>query len=48
MTAHNLILNTDSYKLTHYLQYPPGTEVATAKLSLLWATATSSARRTEI
>ncbi|WP_370307304.1 nicotinate phosphoribosyltransferase [Sinimarinibacterium flocculans] len=27
MTAHNLILNTDSYKLTHYLQYPPGTEV---------------------
>lgn len=21
----NLILNTDSYKLTHYLQYPPGT-----------------------
>jgi nicotinamide phosphoribosyltransferase len=25
MTANNLILNTDSYKLTHYLQYPPGT-----------------------
>jgi len=22
----NLILNTDSYKLSHYLQYPPGTE----------------------
>ncbi|MDR3419617.1 MAG: nicotinate phosphoribosyltransferase [Nevskia sp.] len=25
MTTQNLILNTDSYKLTHYLQYPPGT-----------------------
>ncbi len=25
MTTRNLILNTDSYKLTHYLQYPPGT-----------------------
>lgn len=25
MNRHNLILNTDSYKLTHYLQYPPGT-----------------------
>lgn len=25
MTMHNLILNTDSYKLTHFLQYPPGT-----------------------
>ncbi|MDE0856609.1 MAG: nicotinamide phosphoribosyltransferase domain-containing protein, partial [Nevskia sp.] len=24
-STHNLILNTDSYKLTHYLQYPPGT-----------------------
>lgn len=22
----NIILNTDSYKLSHYLQYPPGTE----------------------
>ncbi|MDB5968330.1 MAG: nicotinate phosphoribosyltransferase [Hydrocarboniphaga sp.] len=27
MTTQNLILNTDSYKLSHYLQYPPGTEV---------------------
>ena len=25
MTSHNLILNTDSYKLSHYLQYPPRT-----------------------
>ncbi len=25
MSRHNLILDTDSYKLTHYLQYPPGT-----------------------
>jgi nicotinamide phosphoribosyltransferase len=25
MSTQNLILNTDSYKLTHYLQYPPGT-----------------------
>lgn len=25
MTTQNLILNTDSYKLSHYLQYPPGT-----------------------
>jgi len=25
MTRHNLILDTDSYKLTHWLQYPPGT-----------------------
>ena len=24
--THNLILNTDSYKLTHYLQYPPNTQ----------------------
>jgi len=24
--AHNLILNTDSYKVSHFLQYPPGTE----------------------
>lgn len=23
---HNLILNTDSYKASHWLQYPPGTE----------------------
>ncbi|MEW5249538.1 nicotinate phosphoribosyltransferase [Microbulbifer discodermiae] len=23
---HNLILNTDSYKASHYLQYPPGSE----------------------
>lgn len=23
---HNFILNTDSYKTSHYLQYPPGTE----------------------
>lgn len=27
MTTQNLILNTDSYKLSHYLQYPPGTKV---------------------
>ncbi|MGH8429185.1 MAG: nicotinate phosphoribosyltransferase [Solimonas sp.] len=26
MTTQNLLLNTDSYKLSHYLQYPPGTE----------------------
>lgn len=26
MSTQNLILNTDSYKLSHYLQYPPGTE----------------------
>ncbi|WP_323846004.1 nicotinate phosphoribosyltransferase [Microbulbifer magnicolonia] len=26
MTAHNLILNVDSYKASHYLQYPPGSE----------------------
>lgn len=26
MTRHNLILNTDSYKASHYLQYPPGAE----------------------
>jgi nicotinamide phosphoribosyltransferase len=25
MSTHNLILNVDSYKLTHFLQYPPGT-----------------------
>jgi nicotinamide phosphoribosyltransferase len=25
MNSHNLILNTDSYKLSHYLQYPPRT-----------------------
>lgn len=24
--SHNIILNTDSYKVSHYLQYPPGTE----------------------
>ena len=24
--AHNLILNTDSYKASHWLQYPPGTQ----------------------
>lgn len=24
---HNLILSTDSYKLTHWPQYPPGTEI---------------------
>ena len=24
--AHNIILNTDSYKISHYLQSPPGTE----------------------
>ena len=23
----NIILNTDSYKVSHYLQYPPGTEI---------------------
>jgi nicotinamide phosphoribosyltransferase len=27
MTPRNLILNTDSYKLSHFLQYPPGTQV---------------------
>lgn len=26
MTGHNLILNVDSYKASHYLQYPPGAE----------------------
>lgn len=26
MTRYNPILNTDSYKASHYLQYPPGTE----------------------
>ncbi|GAA5524557.1 hypothetical protein Maes01_01114 [Microbulbifer aestuariivivens] len=26
MTAHNLILNVDSYKASHFLQYPPGTQ----------------------
>lgn len=26
MTSHNLILNVDSYKASHYLQYPPGAE----------------------
>lgn len=26
MHQHNLILNTDSYKLSHFLQYPPGTQ----------------------
>ncbi|MGL6161607.1 nicotinate phosphoribosyltransferase [Microbulbifer sp.] len=26
MTEHNLILNVDSYKASHYLQYPPGSE----------------------
>lgn len=26
MTKVNLILNADSYKLSHFLQYPPGTE----------------------
>lgn len=25
VTKHNLILNTDSYKASHYLQYPPNT-----------------------
>ena len=25
MSTQNLILNTDSYKLSHFLQYPPGT-----------------------
>ncbi|KKL27021.1 hypothetical protein LCGC14_2389380, partial [marine sediment metagenome] len=25
MNYDNLILNTDSYKISHYLQYPPGT-----------------------
>lgn len=25
MTTQNLLLNTDSYKLSHFLQYPPGT-----------------------
>jgi nicotinamide phosphoribosyltransferase len=27
MQKRNLILDTDSYKLSHFLQYPPGTEV---------------------
>lgn len=26
MNSNNLILNTDSYKASHFLQYPPGTE----------------------
>lgn len=26
MAPHNLILNVDSYKASHYLQYPPGSE----------------------
>ncbi|WP_237068058.1 nicotinate phosphoribosyltransferase [Microbulbifer guangxiensis] len=26
MSLHNLILNVDSYKASHYLQYPPGAE----------------------
>ncbi len=26
MNMHNLLLNTDSYKLSHHVQYPPGTE----------------------
>jgi nicotinamide phosphoribosyltransferase len=26
MTTNNIILKTDSYKQSHYLQYPPGTE----------------------
>jgi len=26
MTMHNLLLDTDSYKASHYLQYPPGAE----------------------
>ncbi len=26
MTINNLLLNTDSYKLSHHVQYPPGTE----------------------
>ena len=26
----NLILNTDSYKASHFLQYPPGTEEISA------------------
>ena len=26
MNTHNLILNVDSYKASHYLQYPPGTQ----------------------
>jgi nicotinamide phosphoribosyltransferase len=26
MNSNNLILNTDSYKASHYLQYPPGTQ----------------------
>ncbi|HPE61643.1 MAG TPA: nicotinate phosphoribosyltransferase [Thiolinea sp.] len=26
----NLILNTDSYKASHYLQYPPGTEIVSS------------------
>ena len=25
--TRNLLLNTDSYKLSHFLQYPPGTEI---------------------
>lgn len=26
----SIILNTDSYKVSHYLQYPPGTEIVTS------------------
>ncbi|MBW9063244.1 nicotinate phosphoribosyltransferase [Rhizobium herbae] len=30
MNAANLILNTDSYKFSHFLQYPPGTSAISA------------------
>ena len=30
MTVHNLILNVDSYKASHYLQYPPGAEAVSS------------------
>ncbi len=30
MTHHNLILDTDSYKASHYLQYPPGSEIVSS------------------
>lgn len=30
MELKNLILNTDSYKTSHYVQYPPGTEIVSS------------------
>jgi len=33
MNIHNPILNTDSYKLGHYLQYPPGTRTISSYIT---------------